>query len=124
MLVTTGGVNPIPPPSSERAGREDHMTGTDVGMSIGEVARRAGVAPSASRYYEGDGILPAPPRAGGKWRYDASALDWIALIALAREAGCTMAEARQVVAGFAPGTPPAERWRALDRAAGARAGRR
>ena len=32
-------------------------------MSIGEVASRAGVRPSALRYYEGVGLLP-PPRSG------------------------------------------------------------
>lgn len=86
-------------------------------MGIGALARRAGVAPSAIRYYESLGLLPAPPRAGGRpagpRRYDASALDWLALIALARGAGFTMAETRELVAGFAPGTVPAERWRAL-----------
>jgi MerR family redox-sensitive transcriptional activator SoxR len=84
-----------------------------IGMSIGEVARRAGVAPSAIRYYESVGLVPPPPRAGGKRRYDATALDWLALVALAREAGFTVAETRELVAGFPPHTPPAERWRAL-----------
>lgn len=40
---------------------EDQMDG----MSIGEVGRRAGLEPSAIRYYEGLGLLPKPPRAGG-----------------------------------------------------------
>ena len=83
------------------------------GMSIGEVARRSGVAPSAIRYYESLGLLPAPPRVGGKRRYDESVLDWLAVIALARAAGFTMAETRELVRGFAPGTPPATRWRRL-----------
>lgn len=83
------------------------------GMSIGEVAQRAGVAASAIRYYESLGLLPAPARAGGKRRYDETVLSWLALVALAREAGFTMTETRQLVAGFEPGTPPAARWRAL-----------
>ena len=83
------------------------------GMSIGEVARLSGVAPSAIRYYESLQLLPEPARSGGKRRYDASILDWLALIALAREAGFTMAEIRQLVTGFAPGTAPAKRWQAL-----------
>ena len=82
-------------------------------MSIGEVAQRSGVAPSAIRYYEGLGLLPKPARSGGKRRYDASVLDWLALIALAREAGFTMAEILHLVTGFAPGTAPAKRWQAL-----------
>ncbi len=83
------------------------------GMSIGEVATRAGVAASAIRYYESLGLLPVPLRSGGKRRYDESVLGWLALVALAREAGFTMAETRQLVTGFEPGTPPAVRWHAL-----------
>jgi MerR family transcriptional regulator, redox-sensitive transcriptional activator SoxR len=82
-------------------------------LSIGEVGRRAGLEPSAIRYYERLGLLPRPARAGGKRRYDESVLDWLALIALARAAGFTMAEIGELVAGFPPGTPPAERWAAL-----------
>ena len=82
-------------------------------MSIGEVARHAGLQPSAIRYYESLGLLPKPPRAGGKRRYEASILEWLSLIALAREAGFTMAEIKWLVTGFTPGTRPAARWRAL-----------
>jgi len=83
------------------------------GMSIGEVAQRAGVAASAIRYYESLGLIPAPARTGGKRRYDETVLSWLALVALAREAGFTMAETRELVSGFEPGTPPAARWHAL-----------
>lgn len=83
------------------------------GMSIGEVARRAGIEASAIRYYESEGLLPEPPRSGGRRRYDASVLEWLSLIALAREAGFTIAEIRQLVVGFTPGTRPAVRWREL-----------
>ncbi len=82
-------------------------------LPIGEVARRAGLNASAIRYYERLGLLPRPPRAGGQRRYDASVLEWLSLIALAREAGFTMAEIRRLVAGFTPGTRPAARWQEL-----------
>jgi len=82
-------------------------------MSIGEVGRQAGLAPSAIRYYERLGLLPKPARAGGKRRYDASVLEWLSLIALAREAGFTMAEVKRLVTGFTPGTRPAARWNEL-----------
>ena len=83
------------------------------GMSIGEVARRTGLAPSAIRYYESLGLIPAPAYDGGKRRYDATVLEWLSLIALAREAGFTMAEIKRLVAGFTPGTRPAARWQTL-----------
>jgi MerR family transcriptional regulator, redox-sensitive transcriptional activator SoxR len=83
------------------------------GMSIGEVSRRAQMAPSAIRYYERLGLFPSPPRAGGKRRYGPEVLDWLSLIALAREAGFTMAEIKRLVSGFTPGTRPAARWHEL-----------
>jgi MerR family redox-sensitive transcriptional activator SoxR len=84
-----------------------------VGMRIGEVAQRAGLAPSAIRYYEKLGLIPKPSRDGGKRRYDPSVLEWLSLIALAREAGFTIAEIRRLVTGFTPGTRPAARWQEL-----------
>ena len=83
------------------------------GLRIGEVARRSGLAPSAIRYYESLGLLPKPAYDGGKRRYDASVLEWLSLIALAREAGFTMAEIKRLVSGFTPGTRPAARWQEL-----------
>ena len=83
------------------------------GLRIGEVARQAGLAPSAIRYYESLGLLPRPTYDGGKRRYDPSVLEWLALIALAREAGFTMAEIKRLVTGFTPGTRPAARWQEL-----------
>ena len=82
-------------------------------MTIGDVSRRSGLAPSAIRYYEGIGLLPKPSRVGGKRRYDATVLEWLSLIALAREAGFTMAEIKRLVTGFTPGTRPAARWQEL-----------
>ena len=89
------------------------MPATIDGLSIGEVGRRSGLAPSAIRYYERLGLLPKPARVGGKRRYDVSVLEWLSLIALAREAGFTMAEIKRLVAGFTPGTRPAARWQEL-----------
>ncbi len=82
-------------------------------MTIGEIGRRAGMQPSAIRYYERMGLLPKPARSSGQRRYDASILEWLSLIALAREAGFTIAEIKRLVTDFRPGTPPATRWREL-----------
>lgn len=83
------------------------------GLRIGQVAKQAGLAPSAIRYYERLGLLPEPPRAGGKRVYDPSILEWLSLIALAKEAGFTIAETKRLVTGFRPGTRPAARWAEL-----------
>src|SRR5215211_1580597 len=44
------------------------------GMTIGEVARKAGIRPSALRYYESVDILPKPERVNGRRRYDGEVL--------------------------------------------------
>lgn len=82
-------------------------------MSIGDVAEKAGIPASAIRYYESAGLLPKPSRAGGKRRYDSSILEWLSLVALAREAGFTIAEIKRLVKGFTPGTAPAAQWEKL-----------
>lgn len=83
------------------------------GMSIGEVAKRAGLATSAIRYYEKSGLIPAPHRRSRQRRYDPEVLGRIAFIRLARDAGFTIRETRMLISGFAPNTRPSTRWRAL-----------
>ena len=86
-------------------------------MSIGEVARSAGVMPSALRYYEGVGLLPPPERANGRRRYDGEllreVLDRLEVVRLAQQAGFTISEIRTLLDGFSEDTPPSERWRLL-----------
>jgi DNA-binding transcriptional MerR regulator len=63
-------------------------------MAIGEVARRAGIAPSAIRYYERASLLPKPARQSGRRRYDPDILGRLEIIRIARAAGFTIAETR------------------------------
>ena len=86
-------------------------------MSIGEVARTAGVRPSALRYYEGVGLLPPPERENGRRRYDGEVLrevlDRLAVVRVAQQAGFTISEIGTLLDGFPEDTPPSERWRLL-----------
>ncbi|HEX2060415.1 MAG TPA: MerR family transcriptional regulator [Thermoanaerobaculia bacterium] len=82
-------------------------------LTIGELARRAGVAPSAIRYYEELGLLPRPARAGGRRVFDEQTLDRLRVIAFAKEAGFTLREIRQLFTGFASATPAGARWQKL-----------
>ena len=82
-------------------------------LTIGEVARRAGVRPSAIRYYEGVGLLPEPRRVGGQRRYDPGVLDHLAFVRVAQEAGFTVAEMRALAHHGEPDTALSHRWRAL-----------
>ena len=82
-------------------------------MTIGQVARTCGLAPSAIRYYEKAGLLPKPIRVSGRRRYDAEIVGRLRILQFARSAGFTIGETRTFVAGFSTTTPPAVRWRTL-----------
>src|SRR2546429_9029785 len=82
-------------------------------LSIGQVAREAGLSASALRYYEKAGLLPAPPRRSRQRRYNEVVFGRIYLIRLALEAGFTIGETRLFLSGFSEQTPPAARWRGL-----------
>ncbi|HZO23308.1 MAG TPA: MerR family transcriptional regulator [Steroidobacteraceae bacterium] len=82
-------------------------------LSIGAVARECGVASSALRFYEKEGLLPAPARKSGQRCYDEGVFARVEIIKLALEAGFSIAETRIFLSGFSKETPPAARWRAL-----------
>src|SRR5215204_6026808 len=68
-------------------------------LTIGEVARRAGVATSSIRYYERIGLLPEPERSGGQRRYDVDVLGKLGFIGVAKTAGFKLREIRQLIDG-------------------------
>ena len=74
-------------------------------MNIGDVARQCGLRTSAIRYYEEAGLLPKPPRAGGRRVYNTDAINRIAFIQFAQEAGFTLAEIK-VLAGAGDAARP------------------
>ncbi len=79
-------------------------------LSIGEVAKETGLRPSALRYYEEVGLISSAARVSGRRHYEVSVLDRLRVIACAQEAGFTIAEMRQLLAGD---DQPPMRWRAL-----------
>ena len=82
-------------------------------MPIGALARMAGLAPSAIRYYESQGLLPKPVRRAGQRRYSPQDLGRLRIIQLALAAGFTVAETRTFLTGFSAEVAPAARWRTL-----------
>jgi len=74
-------------------------------LTIGELARRAGVATSALRYYEELGLLPTPARIAGQRRYPESAAWLVGVILLLRDVGFSLAEQKAFMASreVAPG---------------------
>jgi DNA-binding transcriptional MerR regulator len=83
------------------------------GLTIGEMARQAGVATSALRYYEKAGLLPPAARVSRRRQYDQQTLGRIRIILLARDAGFSVSETRTFLNGFPIGTTPAFRWREM-----------
>jgi MerR family transcriptional regulator, redox-sensitive transcriptional activator SoxR len=56
-------------------------------LTIGEVSARSGVAPSALRFYEAEGLVSARRTDGNQRRYDRSILRRVAFIQAGRAAG-------------------------------------
>ena len=82
-------------------------------LSIGQVAKEAGIAASAIRFYESEGLIPRAARRSGRRVYGDDIRDRLAFIAMAKGAGFTVPEIKRLVGGFARRTPPGERWRAM-----------
>jgi DNA-binding transcriptional MerR regulator len=70
-------------------------------LDIAEVAERAGLAPSALRFYEKRGLIASDGRNGLRRTYRPDIVGRLALVACARGAGFTIAE----IARFVRATP-------------------
>jgi MerR family redox-sensitive transcriptional activator SoxR len=82
-------------------------------LTIGQLARRAGLKPSAIRYYERVGVLPAPERASGQRRYGEAAVRRLEVLDVAKRAGFSLDEARVLLERTEAGTPAFEALREL-----------
>jgi MerR family redox-sensitive transcriptional activator SoxR len=82
-------------------------------LTIGQVARSAGVATSAIRYYESIGLLPEPDREHGQRRYDESVVGKLAFIGVAQAAGFKLEEIKELVGAVDGGAGMAEPIRSL-----------
>lgn len=85
-------------------------------ITIGELSARSGLATSALRFYEKEGLLRAERTGGGQRRYHRSALRRVAFIRAAQEVGLTLDEIRAALASLPDArTPTAEDWTRLSR---------
>ena len=78
-------------------------------MTIGEVARRSGVAASALRYYEERGLITSERAGSGHRRYRAPVLRRIAFIVFAQRIGLTLEEIGGELAKLPPDRAPTRR---------------
>ena len=82
-------------------------------LTIGEVARYAGIQTSAIRYYEREGLLPAPKRVNGHRRYDPDVLKRLGLIQLVRQAGFGIRELQILFSGIGTDSTKLAEWQSL-----------
>jgi MerR family redox-sensitive transcriptional activator SoxR len=82
----------------------------DALMTIGEVARRAGVATSTLRFYERRGLLVADARRGGQRRYGVDSLRRLVFIGMLQDAGLSLDDVAAVL-----GASNVDEWKAIAR---------
>src|SRR5512147_1298862 len=83
-------------------------------LSIGEVARRSGVAASALRFYEDRGLITSERAGSGHRRYARPVLRRVAFIVFAQRVGLTLEEIGEELAKLPPDRAPTRRdWERL-----------
>ena len=93
------------------------MAITDSWLSIGDFARRAGVAASALRFYESQALLRGRRSAGGHRQYRRGELRRVAFVRAAQAVGLTLEQIRAALATLPDGrTPTQADWQRLSRA--------
>ena len=84
------------------------------GLPIGSLAERTGVAPSALRFYEAEGLLHAMRTDGGQRRYHRDAIRRVSFIRVAQQVGLTLEEIRSALESLPNHRTPTEKdWHRL-----------
>lgn len=93
---------------------KDVRTGPKRELTVGEVARRSGVAVSALHFYESKGLIKSWRNAGNQRRFARDVLRRVALIKVAQKTGIPLLTIRRALKSL-PGerTPTAEDWKKL-----------
>jgi MerR family transcriptional regulator, redox-sensitive transcriptional activator SoxR len=85
-------------------------------LTIGELAARSGVATSALRFYDDQGLLPSQRTEAGHRRFPRAALRRVAFIVFAQRVGMTLGEIGAELARLPADHAPARRdWARLGR---------
>ena len=66
-------------------------------LTIGDFAARSGIAPSALRYYEKEGLIRSTRTGGNQRRYQRSELRRVAFIKIAQQVGVSLEEIRDAL---------------------------
>ena len=79
---------------------------TKRGLAIGQLSDRTGVAVSAIRHYEAEGLIGAVRTRGNQRRFDRSDIRRLSFIRIAQELGFSLAEIREELAKLPEGRTP------------------
>src|SRR5688572_4265656 len=83
-------------------------------LSIGAVSERTGVAPSALRFYEAEGLIHATRSDGGQRRYTRDTLRRVSFIRVAQQVGLRLDEIRGALESLPENRTPTEKdWERL-----------
>jgi MerR family redox-sensitive transcriptional activator SoxR len=83
-------------------------------LSIGAVSERTGVAHSALRFYEAEGLIHATRSAGGQRRYPRDVLRRVSFIRIAQQVGLSLEEIRTALSSLPDNrTPNKHDWERL-----------
>ncbi len=83
-------------------------------LSVGEVAKRAGVTVSTLHFYERQGLIRSRRTSGNQRRYDRDVLRRVAIIRVAQDVGVSLAEVGAGLATLPDGrTPNRDDWARL-----------
>ena len=75
-------------------------------LTIGDFAARSGVAPSALRFWEKEGLIRSTRTSGNQRRYQRSELRRVAFIKIAQQVGVSLEEIRDVLAALPENRTP------------------
>ena len=85
-------------------------------LTIGELSTRSGVASSALRFYEAQGLISAGRTSGNQRRYERAVLRRVALIQAGRAAGIPLEQIRLALGTLPSGRTPTRRdWERFSR---------
>jgi MerR family redox-sensitive transcriptional activator SoxR len=85
-------------------------------LSVGEVARRSGVAVSTLHFYETKGLIHSERTGGNQRRYSGDVLRRVAIIKVAQEVGISLADIGEALESLPEGrTPNRADWSLLSR---------
>lgn len=83
-------------------------------LTIGALSGRTGVAPSALRFYEAEGLISSGRTGGGQRRYRRDTIRRVSFIRIAQQVGLSLDEIREALSSLPEGRTPDRRdWERL-----------